>query len=132
MAADPPYAVGAVLVGPAVAELAKPKPEGSVMLCQRGACGSPTPVVGQRDTVTPTFSVPFPHVALDDTVLVRLSLVDKRVLGLANEPIGTVDLNARDLVTALNVGAGHVYDVRVVDQGTHQILFVGVSVVREQ
>lgn len=132
MVVDPHAAVLAVLAGPAASVLSKPKPEGGVQLCERGVCGVAVPIAGQSDTVTPMFGVPLQHVRLDDGVQLRVSLTDKRWFGFSSVPIGTVDLTANDLLAALNQGGGHVYDVRVDNQGTQQILFVGVSVIREQ
>jgi hypothetical protein len=132
MALDPRAAVFALLAGPVSSRLAQPKPEGTAQICARTGCGRQIPITGQTNSLTPMFGVPFAHVTLDDTTLLRVSLMDHRWLGFANLPIGTVDLNARDLLTASSQGAGHVYDVRVDDQGTHQILFVGISVIREQ
>jgi hypothetical protein len=130
-ALNPPAACLAVLTEPSIAMPAKPTPEGTVQIYVGGQpVGVPVMLKGQNNSLTPEFTALFPHVVLDDRVQLRVMLINHRLV-LRSEPFGTVELNGRDLLAAFNLGQGHVFDVPVAAQEPHQILFVGVSAIRE-
>ncbi|HEY4244001.1 MAG TPA: hypothetical protein VGM88_29505 [Kofleriaceae bacterium] len=82
-----------------------------------------------RDNFTPEWSnADFPHVPLDDSTRIRVSLIDKDLVN--DDVIGTVELNRADLEAALRAGA--VFPVPVFQQSANQILFIRISVIAAQ
>jgi len=78
-----------------------------------------------KDTFTPQFPTnEWRAIPLDRGTRFRVTLIDKDIA--QDDPIGTVEINDRDLRAALE--AEKVYQVKVADQSQNQVLFIGLSV----
>lgn len=86
------------------------------------------------DTYTPTWkgdeaygnAKGWTDVPLNSELRVRIDILDTENIGDADDPIGVVELNYDDVVDAYL--AKQSYPVRVDDQGSGLVLFVGISV----
>ena len=129
-AADPYAAVLAVLSKPTIQALEKPDAGGTAALVSaRGGPGPTTVLNAARDSFTPQFVGPptWNHVPLDGSVRLRVEVIDRDAV--FDDPAGVFEVNRDDMLRALQ--AGRVYQVRVADQTTRQVLFAGISVMAE-
>lgn len=128
----PVAAVLEILNGPVVQGIAKPEPIGNARLIVGGQEGPVTflnGVPGQRDTCTPQWAGPprWSHIQLRSNTRLRVQLFDKDLE--FDDAIGTFELNTADFDAALRYG--RVFQVRVAEQTSQQVLFVGISVFAE-
>lgn len=123
-------AVGAVLAGLANGQYDLPDPIGTAWIWNNGNYDIPTvladDVSSQQDTLTPSWpgSPGWTNVPLAKNLAVKIHIDDADLSN--NDTIGDVKLNYNDVVAALL--SKKVYPVRVQDQGSHLILFVGIDV----
>lgn len=139
-----PYAVAAavaVALGGILNEAgAPPDPIASATIWDGGAFASPVDLAhwghNYSDTYTPTWLGDEAHnnakgwtaVPLNDGLRIRVDIQDTDSAGLGDpdDPIGVVEINYDDAVAAYL--AKQSYPVRVDDQGSGLVLFVGISV----
>jgi hypothetical protein len=118
--------VAGMLAGPVFNGIVPPEPFGQAWL----ACESPSladirELKSQQDTFTPTWrgEPTWQHVLLSPRVRIHVSLMDEDLSD--HDPIGTFELNERDIESAL--AAGHIVQIKVADQTHNQVLFAGLS-----
>jgi hypothetical protein len=118
--------VASILLEPAVQALAKPEAYGTAELLLRGKSNQIKLRRQDRDTFTPEWSdaAGWKNVKLERDIQVLVRLKDKDLH--FDDPIGSASLVHADLERAFR--SGKVEQVKVGQQGTGQILFVGVLV----
>ncbi|MDC0744207.1 hypothetical protein [Polyangium mundeleinium] len=91
--------------------------------------GAPLVLKGQEDTFTPQFQGPptFPNVAFDGSTRLAVDLLDDDTLN--DDPIGSFQLGADEMLEAFR--AGNVHQVRVDAQTNGQVLFAAISVLAD-
>ena len=130
LGATNPYAVVISILGEPVNQaLEKPEVFGQAMLVTGAGYGPPTQLSARRDTFTPDFGGPpsWSGVPLNGTVRLSVTLTDDDLF--FPDPMGSFQLNERDLVQALR--EGRVAQIRVAEQTSNQILFAAISVMGE-
>jgi hypothetical protein len=130
---SPAAAVLGAYAAPAVAALDKPDPYGDAQAIAFGVIGKPVALATFDAPISNTFNPiwrlgwSYTNVPIDSDVRIGITLWDSDLVD--DDPIDAVELNSQDLKDAL--AAQQVFDVRVDDQGQHQLLFVGVSVTQQ-
>jgi hypothetical protein len=131
--ANPAADVLTALAGPALLNVDKPDPYGDSYVTAFGVPGG-LGYLASKDAPMPNTFHPiwpaswfFPNVPIDSDVRITVELWDHDVA--FEDPIETVQLNSDDLKAAL--AAQQAFEVRVDDQGQHQLLFVGISVAQQ-
>lgn len=130
-ATNPYAAVGLVLAELVNTGTKPPDVQGTATMFFGGQPTGPAQFLPKiQDSFTPSWLTParWSHVPLDDRVRIRVHFDDADLQ--FDDPIGDVELNAGHLATAL--AAGTVSHIRVENQTQEQVLFVGISVMREQ
>jgi hypothetical protein len=122
-----------VLTGPLLLDVDKPDPYGDAYVTAFGIPGGVGDLASMASPDPNTFHPIwpanwfFPNVPIDSDVRVTVELWDSDLL--YPDSIEAVQLNADDLKAAL--AAQQAVEVRVDDQGQHQLLFVGISVTQQ-
>jgi hypothetical protein len=125
--------VVSVLSGPALDNLDKPDPYGDAYATVFGVPGPMGDLASADAPASNTFhpiwhtTWYFGNIPIDSDVRITVELMDADLI--YPDPIETVELNSTDLQAAL--AAQQAYEVRVDDQGQHQLLFVGISVTQQ-
>jgi hypothetical protein len=119
-------AVTPFVAGPTMSLTAKPDTFGTVDANWRGGTAS-VKLPKQQDTITPTWAVPLEHIKLTEELKLRITLKDKDLVN--DDDMGVAILDYRDVVAALE--NGKVYPVAVGSQTQNQVLFISITVERE-
>lgn len=137
-AIDPLAAVVGVLAGPtlnsAITASQKPDVYGTVRLDVGGKIGIEYWLVERGQQMDDSYRPSFPsgsiyqHVPLDADVRIRFNLADADALD-DDDAIGIAVINSADLMAAL--AAQKKYEVKVADQTSDQLVFIGISVLLE-
>jgi hypothetical protein len=118
----------AVLTDPLNDALSKPDPLGRAELVGPLGASQQRVLVAQQNTFTPQWATAgWAHVPLDGSTRIRVQLWDEDPAN--NDPMGTFEVNADDLLAALR--AERVHHVRVDEQTHGQVLFAAISVFAE-
>jgi hypothetical protein len=123
-----------LFLDPITTALSHPDPYGTAELLGVGAVTLADRASNAEETFQPIFpgAPGWDGVAYDPTLRIRVTLHDEDPFwvdgrrSLTDDPIGVVDLGARDLYDAWR--AGEVWPVAVADQSSHQLLFVRIAV----
>jgi hypothetical protein len=128
-AVNPYLSLTALLAGPLNDALAKPDPFGKAMLFDRRGASMERRLNVQPNTFLPQWEPPavWTHVPLDGSTRIRVQLWDEDPVN--NDPMGTFEINADDLLAALSTE--RVYQVRVDDQTGGRVLLAAISVLEE-
>ena len=128
-AANAYAAVATVLLRPSIQAMEKPEPSGTARLVTTAGHGLETKLMADRDTFTPNWQGPpsWSHVATNGSVRLEVRLTDRDIQ--FDDPAGTFQISAADILAALQ--SGHVYQVRVAEQTNRQVLFAGISAMAE-
>jgi hypothetical protein len=131
--ANPAANVLAALAAPALANVDKPDPFGDASVTAFGIPGPSGPLASVDIPASNTFHPlwqtgwTFVNIPIDSDVRITVRLWDADLLD--HDSIETVELNSTDLKAALS--AQQTLEIRVDDQGTYQLLFVGISVTQQ-
>jgi len=128
---NPYAAVLALLADPASRSLAKPDAYGSAQATLHGVATSAMPLATRAQAISDNFTPIWPaswafrNVPIDSDVRITVTLWDADLA--IDDPIGAVVINAADLKAAL--AAQKKVEVKVDDQTSNQLLFVGITAV---
>jgi hypothetical protein len=130
--ADPFAASAAFITGLTHKGFSPPDPYGQAELWSNGSW-NPLPLATKATNLEDTFrplwrgAPGWQHVRFEPTLRIRVTLYDEDILN--DDPIGVVELDANDILAALDFGQQ--FPVRVYDRGQQQVLFIGLSVTAE-
>jgi hypothetical protein len=131
---DPAAAVAVALTNPALDNVDKPDPYGSAQPTVYGVTYAPDALATRDQALPDTFQPIWPstwlykNIPIDTDVRIAVDLWDKDLV--EDDTIGSAEIDSTDLKAAL--AAQKKYEVRVDDQTSGQLLFIGISVVQQQ
>lgn len=133
LASEEPFAASAAFItGLTHKGFSPPDPYGQAELWSNGTW-NPIPLATRATNLEDTFrplwrgAPGWQHVRFAPELRIRVTLYDEDILN--DDPIGVVELDANDILAALDFGQQ--FPVRVYDRGQQQVLFIGLSVTAE-
>lgn len=127
-AADPYAAVLGVVAGLAIPAMQKPDIAGTATLWTSVGGQRAFDLAKHQDSYTPQWNVSWPHVPLDGSARIRVTLTD--LDWQFHDSMGTFEINAEDIRVAL--ASQRVYSMRVDKQTGGQILLAAISAIAER